>query len=122
MDALEQLGQAGQNIIDAYVNRGGQIIEATDDIGALPYAGMADNSPYQRMKKGAGDAETLTGLAAMGAVIILAPGDTAHWGDQAVVPVLRVSPASTETPLVDGSLKSGCVRIGWTGFLTWPMG
>ncbi len=90
---FEALGDKGRAIIEEILVRGGRVLEAvtTPQADTLLYA-----EPYPMALRHAtmhvltGDSETLTGLAAAGAQIILAQADSVHLGGHPVCPVIRI--------------------------------
>lgn len=92
---IRPLGAAGAALIAAFEARGGRTVRIADD-GApvdaeIDYAApMPPGARRVRMRAGTGDAETITGLAATGAHLIVAAGDAAHLGGHPVCPVVRI--------------------------------
>jgi altronate dehydratase large subunit len=95
---IRALGQAGEEIVRAYRRLGGRTLMAAPPdmkppagVSLLEYAEpLPPHSESSAMRTGAGDGETITGLAASGAHLILAAGDLRHLGGHAIVPVVRV--------------------------------
>jgi altronate dehydratase large subunit len=93
---IRPLGSAGRAIVAAWEALGGRVIWADPDSdtvveGELAYAESVPAAGRAwAMQAGSGDAETITGLAAAGAHLILARGDVAHLGGHPVCPVVRI--------------------------------
>lgn len=94
---IRPLGATGTAIVEAFRGAGGRVILAvppgTDPPPGVPlreYAAPMDGAPVSSMTTGAGDGETITGLAAAGAHLVLAAGDPGHLGGHVVCPVIRV--------------------------------
>jgi altronate dehydratase large subunit len=93
---IRPLGSRGRDIVGAWQALGGRVVwaypPAEDHLdGTLDYAEwMPATRRACAMQPGSGDAETITGLAATGAHLILAAGDVAHLGGHPVCPVIRV--------------------------------
>ncbi|NMP21382.1 UxaA family hydrolase [Sulfobacillus harzensis] len=89
---IEALGAAGRALVEAFLDRGGRIVfSATDDPGALPYGTPIPPSVRcAAMEAGTGPTETMTGLAACGAQILLGICDPHNLGGHPIVPVIRL--------------------------------
>ncbi len=91
---IDGLGSQGHQLMEAFMSRGGRVIEAKPEgpyilhygshiPAGIQYAAMA--API-----GNSDSTLVTGLAAAGAQIIIAQADMHHMGGNPVVPVIRI--------------------------------
>lgn len=90
---FEALGDRGRAIIDEILDRGGRILKAvtaTQEETLLYAEPCPISMRHATMQALTGDSETITGLAAAGAQIILAQGDAQYLGGHPVCPVIRI--------------------------------
>jgi altronate dehydratase large subunit len=92
---IRALGEAGAALVAAFEARGGRTVRVADDHqsvdAVIDYAAPVPAGARRvRMRAGTGDAETVTGLAATGAHMIVAAGDATHLGGHPVCPVVRI--------------------------------
>jgi altronate dehydratase len=119
---LGVLGQPGRDIIAAWLARGGHVIEgvARDGPHTLRYGEqLFGHDAYVTMFGSGTETEILTGLAATGVQLILAPGDSRHWASQVVVPVVRIGSRSgslSAQALWDGLVLDRSAD-GWVDYL-----
>ncbi len=89
---IDGLGRAGRRLIEAFLDRGGRVVYSTREaVDALPYgAPVPEKTVYAAMQAGSGATETMTGLGASGAQILLGQCDPHNLGGHPVVPVIRL--------------------------------
>jgi altronate dehydratase len=90
---VDALKEAGQAIVAAFLARGGTVLQATtlEPSDALDYGEpVGERRGHLWMRVRGDDSETLTGLAAAGAQVLLAQADAGHLGGHPIVPTIRI--------------------------------
>ena len=88
---INQLGEPGRAVVEAYLARGGRVIEIAGPGTPLDYAAAPDVASQRMVTEGTvGANEAITGLVASGAQMILAQCDADNIGGHPVAPVMRI--------------------------------
>lgn len=90
---VDALGATGQAIVEEILDRGGRVLKAValPTSESLSYAQAFPSSVrLATMEAVTGDSETITGLAAAGAQIVIAQADGQHLGGHPICPVVRI--------------------------------
>ncbi|MDA8193509.1 MAG: UxaA family hydrolase [Thermaerobacter sp.] len=91
---IARLGPMGRAVLVEFSARGGRVLQAGEDPGGSARMPYGEPLPSWRtrgwMRAGAGDSETVNGLVASGAQIVLAQADARHLGGHPICPVVRI--------------------------------